>query len=245
MIWLGLGLCSFLLLGAWLWPLRKKTCQTLPVLLWEQSDARNGLALKSLEKLFATLQRKHFSAVLPDDVLSGPLPQHPILFVLANGYQNYTQILPLLEKYNFRVTIALPVALIGQYDAWNLKGPWQNLLTAEQIKAMHATKRVAFISQTLDNISLDTLDTQQAIWQLTESKIRLKNLYHLTVQTVLYPYKTPCRPAALNAAERLYALQIGHQNGNNSWPLSSHLLRIFPITPHSCLTRLVWKMRRP
>ena len=245
MIALALGFCVLLLLGVWFHPLFQKTSPALPVLLWQQSDARKGIPLKSFEKLLAALQRKHFSTILPGDILSASLPKQPVLLVLANGYQSYMQILPLLEKYNARIALALPVGLVGQYDAWNVKGPWQNLLTAEQIKTLHATKRIAFISQTLDNLSLDTLDVQQSAWQLAESKTRLKNLYHLPVQTILYPCQTPHGPAVLNAAQKLYTLQIGRQCGNNPWPLAAGPLRVFEVTNHTCLIRLMWKMRRP
>ncbi len=236
----------------WLWPLLRKEQAALPVLLIQEvgtpfsveKHASNGLSLKRVERLFTALKRKQFAPVLPEDIISGKLPKHPVLLVFSGGYQVYMQLLPLLEKYKFCATIALPVGLIGQYDAWNKSGPWQNLLTPKQISILQESKRIAFLSQGIDNTSLDSLDTDQAIWQLEESRARLKNLYQLYSAAILYPQQTPRRPAILAAAQSFYPLQITSEPGNNSWPLSSTALRIFPIRQRTSLMRLCWKMYR-
>lgn len=232
-----------ILLGYGLLPLLRPIKKTLPVLLMEPPSL-NTFSISRVEKLLQTLQRKHFTSVLPSDVRQGTLPERPVLMVFPGGYQIYMQLLPLLEKYDFRAAIALPAGLIGQYDAWKAQGPWQNLLTMLQINTLQDSQRIEFISQGLDNCPLDTLDTDTAVWQLSESKNRLQQLYHVPINTLLHPQQTLRRPLLLRTAAKIYPLQIGHQKGNNYLPLTQGVLQIFPVHANTCLFRLCCKMIR-
>ena len=250
-------LLSFCVLTLILWfaPLFRHVRPSLPVLFFPHvgtplayAKHKNAyLSYKRLEKLLARLVRKQFTAILPSQIKDGKLPANPVILVFDGCYQNfYTHLFPLLEKYNLRAAVTIPVGLIGQYDSWNKNGPWQNLLTAEQIQMLHKSGRVEFISAGLDHSDLNSLPEEKAIWQLQESKSRFTRMYHLSLEAYFFHAAAPCNLAVLAAAQQTYPLLFSRTVGNNSWPLAaSSVLRVFPLKKYTFFSRLCWKLRRP
>lgn len=255
MMYIYLALFCVLVLILWLAPLFKPVRPSLPVLWFPHvgvplayAKHKNAyLSYKRLEKLLARLVRKQFTAILPSQVKDGKLPANPVLLVFDGGYQTfYTHVFPLLEKYNLRAAVTIPVGLIGQYDAWNPNGPWQNLLTAEQIQTLHKSKRVEFISAGLDHNDLNSLPEEKAIWQLQESKFRFTRMYHLPLGAYFFNAVALSNPAVLLAAKQTYSLLFNPAVGNNCWPVdAAAVLRVFPLKKYTFLSRLCWKLRRP
>lgn len=252
MMYIYIGLCILLLL--WLAPLLKRVRPSLPVLWIEATGSplphakhkTAYLPYARLEKLLSALTRKHFTPVLPAEIIKGTCPQNPVLLIFDGGYQTfYTHVFPLLEKYNFRAAITLPAGLIGQYNRWEEKGPWQNLLTAAQAQTLQKSGRVEFISAGLDYSDLNNLPIDSAVWQLQESKSRLTQLYRLPVCAYFFSSTSPQNAAVLTAARQDYSLLFSRCLGNNRWPLSQMPLHILPVKKYTCLHRLCWKLRRP
>lgn len=227
----------------------------LPVLLFGKTgkpfpsskDKNNWVSYKRLEKLFAALKRKGYQTVLPGQIISSrPLPPRPVLLVFSGGYQTfYTDVFPLLQKYGLKAAAGLSAALVGQYDAWTQPqdGPWQNLLNDAQIKELNKSGLAEFISETLDGTSIENADDDTAVWQLAESKRRLRALQGLKINAVHFPQKDPHRPAVLFAARNEYALVIGNTPGNNLLPLGQTPLRVLPVRTRTSITRLFWRMK--
>lgn len=255
-MFLCLALLLILCIGLYCAPLLRPRRPVLPVLLIGKigkplqgsKNKKYWLCEKKLEKLLAAITTNGFTPVLPQDILSGPLPPHPVCLVFTGGYQNlHHLLLPLLEKYDCRACIALPAGLIGQYDAWQKaeEGPWQNLLTAQEIKQMKESGRVEFISATVDGRPVDPEDDGRALWQLRENKTRLHNIYKLPTNAVYFPLKNPHRPVVLQQSKQCFAMLIGNKTGNNPLPLDASLpLRVFPVSGTVSLIRLLWKMPR-
>lgn len=250
MIWLA-ALFILLCAAVYFAPLFRPVRPVLPVILLEKTACRpenadytlKGIPLRRIERLFAKLQKKGFHTVLPEEILSGrPLPQNPVLLVYSGGYATiYSQIAPLLEKYQLKAAVALPVGWIGQYNSWETS-PWQDVLNVEQIRSLSQTGRIAFISQTMTPLPLPA-QPQDAYWQLSESAHRLKNNFKLNPQAVLLAEKTP-KEDILARAREIYPLVITHQGGNNLWPAEAAPLRIFRLSYFTNLQRLCWKLRR-
>ena len=237
-------------------PLLKPKTQTLPILLIGKTgtpphnshDKKQWLCLAKLEKLLARLNARGFTAILPQDIAKNALPARPVILLFYGGYQSvYSQAFALLEKYACKACAALPAGLIGQYDAWQnpRQGPWQNLLTAPQIQQLQKSKRIEFISTTLDGTSASGEADEKECWKLPENKTRLQYLYNLKTNAVYFPPPDPLRPAVLQTARQHFALLIGNQKGNNPLPLNTtDPLRVLPIQNGTCLLRLFWKMER-
>lgn len=245
-----------LCIGLYCTPLLHPRKAVLPILLIGKigspprtsKDKKHRLSEKKLEKLLTAIKTNGFTPVLPQDILAGALPPRPVCLVFAGGYQNLHRLLPpLLEKYDCRASIALAAGLIGQYDAWQEpgEGPWQNLLTAQEIKQLQNGGRVEFISATVDGLPADPEDDARALWQLRENKARLENLYKLNIKAVYFPVKNPRRPAVLQQARRDFALLIGNENGNNLLPVDfASPLQVFHVNNAASFTRLFWKITR-
>ena len=236
-------------------PLLRAKQATLPVLLISQVEAQAhtnsrsaGLSQARLAALLARLKTTGFTPLLPRDLARSPQVQHPVLLLFTGGYQSFfTDVYPLLEKYQAKAAVALSAGLIGQYNAWQSaqKGPWQNLLTAAQIQQLQRSNRVEFVSSTLDGTAANGEDTENISWKLLENKTRLQQLYKLKPLALYFPFENPQRPAVLQTARNHFSLLIGNQPGNNLLPLSAdELLCVFPVTHRTCLRRLMWKMAR-
>lgn len=237
-------------------PLLQARRAVLPVLLIGKTgtplsphkDKTKRLSTHKLEKLLRGLKNKGFFPILPKEAANGTLPNKPVCIIFTGGYQNIVQsVLPLLEKYDFRAAVVLHAGLIGQYDAWQKanEGPWQNLLTEQDIKELQKTKRIEFVSSTVDGLPPDAEDDARACWQLCENKARLQNLYQVQAHTVYFPCRTSLRPAVQQQARQNFTLLIGNETGNNILPLDYTVpLRVFRISDASSLCRLFWKLTR-
>jgi peptidoglycan/xylan/chitin deacetylase (PgdA/CDA1 family) len=133
------------------------------------------------------------------------LPQNTIAITFDDGYEdNYTNVFPILKKYNAKATIFLIHDYIGQtrYFSYNRNVPQKILpedynpsidlehkyLTVPQIKEMYDSGLVDFGSHTLSHNSLVYCDIYKAIEEIVESKKALEKLLDQPVDTFCYPY---------------------------------------------------------
>lgn len=237
-------------ISAALWLGRKRRPDVLPVIYIDKTgrppafatDASAWTPVQRLDRLFSRLSRKKYHTILPADLLSGKLPPRPVLLLFRGGYQSFLgDVLPLLEKYGLKAAVTLPVEFIGQYDAWEQEGPWQNLLTKKQISELKDGGRVEFVADTPDGNPLPQ-DEEQIRWALTESKERLKRLYGLDARAVYLPGRNPTQ--TLHAAGQEYAVVFNGEKGNNSQPLEGRTLEVLPLARFWILAGLFWRMDR-
>ena len=226
---------TLLLVGliVYIFPLLAPKRSTLPILLFSKigkpfpasKDAAVWLSEKRLERLFTQLQKRQFNTVLPADIVLGQLPKKAICLCFSGGYQSfYTLVFPLLQKYQFKALVCLPVAHLGQYDAWEKEGPWQSLLTTEQLQQLKQSGLVAFAVQAESNEQASDL-----IWQYQEYKSRLENIYQLPVQTAFVK-------VVLNEQD--------HQTLAATYPLLITAQHALPVAQRTNLQRLLWKLSK-
>ena len=118
----------------------------------------------------------------------------------------------------------MPVAHLGQYDAWEKEGPWQPLLTTEQLQQLKQSGLVAFAVQ-----AHSTDPTNDLIWQYKEYKSRLENIYQLSVQTAFVK-------VVLNEQD--------HQTLAATYPLLITAQHALPVAQRTNLQRLLWKLSK-
>lgn len=236
--------------SAVLWLGRRRRTDALPVIYIDKTgrppafaaDASAWTPVKRLDKFFFKLSRKKYHTVFPSELLSGKIPSRPVLLLFRGGYQSFLEnALPLLERYDLKATVTLPAEFIGQYDAWEKEGPWQNLLTKKQISELKEGGRVEFVADSLNGNPLPQ-DEEQIRWALTESKERLKRLYGLNARAVYLPGENPSQ--TLHAAEQEYAVVFTGEQGNNPLPLKSRVLKVMPLTQFWTLAGLFRRIRR-
>src|ERR1039457_6014689 len=100
------------------------------------------------------------------------LPFKPLILTFDDAYENfYTHALPLLEKYNFKATVFMPVAFIGKTNVWD-KGE-ERIMGAETIKklttkglaevGLHSFRHRNYAGLTIDEMKQDLLDCKNTL----------------------------------------------------------------------------------
>ncbi len=144
-------------------------------------------SVRALEKLLACLGHRHYTFITPKD-LQHPLPAKPVMLAFMGGYQPfYTDVFPLLKKYNARATVFVATDTLGTYDAWQNpeQDPWQNVLTTAQLTEMchSGLVEVGTLGLTGENL-LACEEASRARGELLESVHRLKMLHKIEVCAV-------------------------------------------------------------
>ena len=146
---------------------------------------KEWVPLKSLEKTLEHLIKKNFSFIsLADLKNKKKLPVKPVLLCFMGGYQTvYTQALPLLKKHNLKACLFLSPRFVDGYNECQSpdEEPWQNMLTAKQLKYLQTSKLFSFGAMGLNRKDLSLLPTEETLFELTESAFRLKKLFKLSI----------------------------------------------------------------
>jgi peptidoglycan/xylan/chitin deacetylase (PgdA/CDA1 family) len=136
-----------------------------------------------------------------------------VLLTFNSGYENfYTAALPVLKELKIPALVFLYTDGIGRYDFWHDAKyyPWQNMLTAEQIKEIKKTNLITFGSRGLTDIDLAAAPPETAANQITESAARLKNLFDIRADFYKWPAATKKPPpAAKDLAVNTYKFVFG------------------------------------
>lgn len=142
-----------------------------------------------LERTLQTLCRRGFKTVFPGELTKNTLPTKPVLLAFMGGYQSfYTEVFPLLKKYNAKACVFLAQEYVGTYDAWKnpYQEPWQNLLTKTQLKELRQSKLVEFGALDLQARDLTLLSAQEAAFGAAENSFRLKKQLGITAQAFAF-----------------------------------------------------------
>ncbi len=111
-----------------------------------------------------------------------------IILTFDDGYRdNYTLLMPLLEKYGFKAVI---YQVTGKAEnSWDLKDEGRTfpLLTREQIIDM-SRRGVEFGAHTVNHVDLSRVGVPEAWKEITESKKHLQTLLGAEVISFAYPY---------------------------------------------------------
>lgn len=199
-------------------------------------------AVRKLEKLLTFLVKHNYTFITPKD-LQKPLPAKPILLAFMDGYQSvYKDVFPLLKKYNAQATVFVATDTLGTYNSWQdpYLEPWQNIVTAQQLKEMHQNKclQVGTLGLSGRNLLADTR-TQLVREELLESIHRLETLYNIKPCAIGFWPNTKVKPAQLEHIIQAISLPVIVPNqGANTTEDIPHLRIFFP----SLFTRfLLWK----
>ena len=105
--------------------------------------------------------------------------EKPVLLTFDDGYvDNYTELFPLLQKYQVKATIFV---IAGTVD-WN-----PNNLTSKQIKEMSDSGLVSIQSHTQTHPDLYTLDRAGQAWELEQSRLNLTRMTGKIPYVICYP----------------------------------------------------------
>ena len=106
--------------------------------------------------------------------------ERPVFITFDDGYEaNYTEIFPILQRHNARITIFLTLSNVRRGG-----------LTEEMIQRMSDSGLVKFESHTLTHRNLTTISHDEASLrrELGESRTRIEELTGKEVVAIAYPY---------------------------------------------------------
>ena len=127
----------------------------------------------------------------------------PVLLTFDDGYEdNYTELFPLLQKYNVKATIFIITGYVNQ----------PKYLTDAQILEMVNSGLVSIQSHTFSHPDLDTLNYEEQRTQLEDSKLHVTRLTKREPFVLCYP-TGKYDSNTLSAMEGLYAFGIKMRGG--------------------------------
>ena len=131
-----------------------------------------------MEKQLKYLSENGYTTVTFEDMGRIDEIQKPVMLTFDDGYRdNYTELFPLLKKYNAKATIFLIAEFTNR----------EKYLTEEQIREMKQSGLVSFQGHTSSHSDLDKCNAEQLQYELVASKRALAKLTGKEPFVVAYP----------------------------------------------------------
>ena len=117
------------------------------------------------------------------------IPLKSFVITFDDGYEdNYINVFPILQKYNFKATIYLvPNQKTNHWEEKNTS-VLSNLLNEEQILKMQNSGLIEFGSHTMSHVNLSKIDHIQLLDELVKSKKEIENITQKECEAFAYPY---------------------------------------------------------
>ena len=136
---------------------------------------------QTIEEELLYLQENGFDTIWFEDLSHIEDYEKPVILTFDDGYDdNYTELFPLLQKYNAKATIFVIPKAIGT----------PHKMTAEQIYELSRSGLVSIQSHTYSHGNLSTMDEQTLIFEMEESQKYLAALTGQVPYAVCYPEGT-------------------------------------------------------
>ena len=134
---------------------------------------------KNFEAQVKFLSEQGYTFLFPEELNYAGLCEKVVVITFDDGYEdNYFKVLPILQKYNAKATVYVPISKIGQ----------KGMLSAWQVRALAASGLVRIGSHTYHHVNLDKLGWTDAENELAKSKEELERITGRPVWSVAFPY---------------------------------------------------------
>ena len=132
----------------------------------------------SMEEQLAYLTENGYDAIWFEDLAHVENYDKPVILTFDDGYDdNYTELFPLLQKYNVKAT----VFVIGNAPGTSHKA------TEEQIREMSDSGLVSIQSHSYTHADLDTLGYDDTVYELEQSKLAITRITGKEPYVLCYP----------------------------------------------------------
>lgn len=136
---------------------------------------------QTIEEELLYLQENGFETIWFEDLSHIEDYEKPVILTFDDGYDdNYTELFPLLQKYNAKATIFVIPKAIGT----------PHKMTAEQIYDLSQSGLVSIQSHTYSHGNLSTMDEETLVFEMEESQKYLAALTGQVPYAVCYPEGT-------------------------------------------------------
>jgi peptidoglycan/xylan/chitin deacetylase (PgdA/CDA1 family) len=126
MIWILMPFILIILIVQWRYNFFTPKSSGLPILMYHKVDTLKKdfltVNLAQLSSHFNYLKSKGYQPISFQCLLQNPtfLPSKPIIITFDDGFMNNFEFLyPLLQQFDFKATIFLPVSFIGKTNLWD------------------------------------------------------------------------------------------------------------------------------
>lgn len=132
--------------------------------------------VKSLKESGYTFITAHELSLVIDGRI--PLPKKPVILTFDDGHWDLTtDVLPILKKYNVKITAFIIPGFIGESD----------FLSEKQMIELKNSNLVNIGSHSMSHTLMTDLDSDRLRYELTESKKILEEKYGLKITAFAYP----------------------------------------------------------
>ena len=133
---------------------------------------------ETMEQELLYLQENGYETIWFEDLSHVEDFEKPVILTFDDGYDdNYTELFPLLQKYNAKATIFVIPKAIGT----------PHKMTAEQVQELSRSGLVSIQSHTYSHGNLSTMDEQTLIFEMEQSQNYLAALTGQVPYAVCYP----------------------------------------------------------
>lgn len=147
-----------------------------------------------MEEQLKLLVDEGYTPIWFEDLPNADQYEKPVILTFDDGYDdNYTELFPLLKKYNVKATIFVIADHMGI----------AHKMTAEQAKEMSDSGLVSIQSHTMTHGQLDKMDEEQLVYQLERSQLAIARMVGKVPTVVSYP-EGRYTQLALDVAARYY-----------------------------------------
>ncbi|MCQ2420518.1 MAG: polysaccharide deacetylase family protein [Clostridia bacterium] len=143
---------------------------------WGYSDLFVSPA--KLEEQLAWMTENGYDAIWMEDLCHLEDYDKPVVLTFDDGYDdNYTELFPLLQKYNVKATIFVIAGSLGQ----------PHKMTAEQVTELSQSGLISIQSHSMTHPYLNSLTQEQLEWELGESQRIIASLTGKIPNVLCYP----------------------------------------------------------
>lgn len=133
----------------------------------------------SMEEQLQYLTENGYDAIWFEDLAHVEDYEKPVILTFDDGYDdNYTELLPLLQKYNVKAT----VFVIG-----NAPDVVQHKMTSEQVREMADSGLVSIQSHSYTHADMDALGEESTDYEMTESQKAITRITGRVPSVLCYP----------------------------------------------------------
>jgi peptidoglycan/xylan/chitin deacetylase (PgdA/CDA1 family) len=160
------------------------------------------LSTAEFEYLCGTLNALGYKTITFMDLLNyldkgKRLPEKPVIITSDDGYYDvYAYAFPILQKYGYKMTVFLVTGLIGnsdadrhinEFDQGKSGIPTRPMLIWPEISAM-SRYGIEFLSHTVSHKTLGDLTDQEALYEMSQSKIDIESHLKKPVPFIAWPF---------------------------------------------------------
>lgn len=143
-------------------------------------------------ELIASTYRVVPLAEVPEILAGQPDQTRRVVLTFDDGYKDFLEnAYPVLRQHGLRATVFVPTAHVDGWNTWDVEAGFSTpkpLLSAAQIRGLHATGLVDFGSHTRRHVRMAAVDRRVARREAEDSKQDLEKILGDRVTAFAYPY---------------------------------------------------------